>query len=36
MIVFFDSRLFHEVLPVRVAPGAYEDGRFTLNGWLHQ
>ena len=36
MIVFFDSRLFHEVLPVRVASGAYEDGRFTLNGWLHR
>ena len=36
MVVFFDSRLSHEVLPVRVPSGAYEDGRFTLNGWLHQ
>lgn len=36
MVVFFDSRLSHEVLPVRVASGDYEDGRFTLNGWLHQ
>ena len=36
MVVFFDSRLSHEVLPVRVPSGAYEDGRFTLNGWLHR
>jgi Rps23 Pro-64 3,4-dihydroxylase Tpa1-like proline 4-hydroxylase len=36
MVVFFDSRLMHEVLPVRVSSGAYEDGRFTLNGWLHR
>jgi SM-20-related protein len=34
MIVFFESRLMHEVLPLRVPSGAFEDGRFTLNGWL--
>jgi SM-20-related protein len=36
LVVFFDSRLAHEVLPVRVPSGTYEDGRFTLNGWLHR
>ena len=36
MIVFFDSRLMHEVLPLHVPTGAFEDGRFTLNGWLHR
>jgi SM-20-related protein len=36
MVVFFDSRLAHEVLPVRVPSGDYADGRFTLNGWLHK
>lgn len=36
MIVFFDSRLMHEVLPLHVPSGAFEDGRFTLNGWLHR
>lgn len=35
-ILFFDSRLMHEVLPVQVASGAFEDGRFTLNGWLRR
>jgi len=36
MIVFFESRLMHEVLPLHVPTGAFEDGRFTLNGWLHR
>ncbi len=36
MIVFFESRLLHEVLPLHVPSGAFEDGRFTLNGWLHR
>ena len=35
-IVFFDSRLMHEVLPVQVPSGAFEDWRFTVNGWLHR
>jgi SM-20-related protein len=36
MIVFFDSRLMHEVQPLKVPSGAFEDGRFTLNGWLNR
>ncbi|MEJ0016251.1 MAG: 2OG-Fe(II) oxygenase [Acetobacteraceae bacterium] len=35
-IVFFDSRLMHEVLPVSIPSGAFEDSRFTMNGWLHR
>lgn len=35
-IVFFDSRLIHEVLPVSVPSGAFEDWRFTVNGWLRR
>lgn len=35
-IVFFLSRYLHEVLPVRCPSGAFADGRFTINGWLHQ
>jgi SM-20-related protein len=34
--VFFDSHLMHEVLPVSVPSGAFEDWRFTVNGWLHR
>lgn len=34
-IVFFDSRCLHEVLPVRCSSKAFEDGRFTVNGWIH-
>lgn len=36
MIVFFESHLLHEVLPLHVPSGRFEDGRFTLNGWLHR
>jgi Rps23 Pro-64 3,4-dihydroxylase Tpa1-like proline 4-hydroxylase len=36
MIVFFESRLMHEVLPLHVRSGAFEDCRFTLNGWLQR
>lgn len=36
MIVFFDSRLLHEVLPLHVPSGTFEDARFTLNGWLQR
>lgn len=35
-LVFFDSHLMHEVLPVSVPSGAFEDWRFTINGWLHR
>lgn len=33
-IVFFDSRCKHEVMPVSCPSRRFEDGRFTLNGWL--
>ena len=35
-LVFFDSKCFHEVLPVRVPSGLFEDNRFTINGWIHE
>ena len=35
-LVFFDSKSFHEVLPVRVPSGLFEDNRFTINGWIHE
>ncbi|MEM1426093.1 MAG: 2OG-Fe(II) oxygenase [Cyanobacteria bacterium P01_H01_bin.130] len=35
-IVLFDSRVKHEVLPVACASHAFEDSRFTLNGWLRR
>jgi Rps23 Pro-64 3,4-dihydroxylase Tpa1-like proline 4-hydroxylase len=35
-IVFFDSRLMHEVLPVACPSGAFAEARFTLNGWLRR
>lgn len=34
-IVFFPSPLVHEVRPVSVPSGAFEDSRFTVNGWVH-
>jgi Rps23 Pro-64 3,4-dihydroxylase Tpa1-like proline 4-hydroxylase len=36
LIVFFDSRLMHEIMPVSCPSDAFEDGRFTLNGWLRR
>lgn len=30
----FPSWANHEVLPVIVPSGAFEDSRFTINGWL--
>lgn len=33
-IVLFPSGFWHEVLPVQVPSGAWEDGRWTINGWL--
>lgn len=35
-IVFFLSRYLHEVRPVSCPSGAFADGRFTINGWLHE
>jgi len=35
-MVVFPSWLRHEVLPVRVPSGAWMDGRFTVNCWLHR
>ena len=35
-LIFFPSSAQHEVSLVRCASGAYEDGRFTLNGWVNR
>lgn len=35
-IVFFQSDLMHEVLPVVCPSQAFVDSRFTLNGWVHR
>lgn len=35
-MVFFDSRMRHEVRPVACPSGRFEDGRFTLNGWVRR
>lgn len=35
-LVVFPSWLRHEVLPVRVPSGAWLDGRFTINCWVHR
>lgn len=34
-IVFFNSRCFHEVLPIHCPSEKFADSRFTVNGWLH-
>jgi hypothetical protein len=34
-IVFFPSSMLHEVEEVRCSSRAFEDSRFTANGWLH-
>ncbi len=31
---FFRSELLHEVIPTYVPSGAFEDSRFTVNGWI--
>jgi Rps23 Pro-64 3,4-dihydroxylase Tpa1-like proline 4-hydroxylase len=33
-IVLFQSHCLHDVLPVRCPSRRFEDGRFTVNGWL--
>lgn len=35
-ILFFDSSVPHEVLPVRGRSDRFEAARFTVNGWIHQ
>jgi Rps23 Pro-64 3,4-dihydroxylase Tpa1-like proline 4-hydroxylase len=35
-VLFFASHCHHEVLPVRVPSGRFEDGRFTVNGWVRR
>lgn len=35
-IVFFQSHSFHEVLPITCPSGAFEDSRFTINGWVRR
>ena len=34
MMLFFPSRLVHEVLPMACPSRQFADGRFTLNGWV--
>ncbi len=34
-LVLFRSETLHEVMPVEARSGRAEDGRFTLNGWIH-
>jgi len=33
-MVFFNSSILHEVKPVICPGGIFENGRFTLNGWI--
>ena len=35
-LVFFPSAYYHEVLPVHSDGDAFENARFTINGWLHR
>ncbi len=35
-IIFFDSRLMHEVLPIVCPSRVFDHSRFTLNGWLRR
>ena len=34
-IVFFPCSLLHEITPIKCSSQAFADGRFTINGWLH-
>jgi SM-20-related protein len=34
-IIFFPSSALHEILPVQCPSHRFDDGRLTLNGWLH-
>jgi SM-20-related protein len=35
-LVVFLSKHLHEVRPIRCASRRFEDGRFTVNGWVHR
>ena len=35
-LVVFQSRIYHEVRPVHCATRAFEDSRFTINGWIRR
>jgi Rps23 Pro-64 3,4-dihydroxylase Tpa1-like proline 4-hydroxylase len=35
-VICFASSKLHEVLPIRCRSRAFEDSRFTLNGWVHR
>lgn len=35
-LIFFPSWAFHQVTPIQLATNRYDEGRFTLNGWLHK
>jgi hypothetical protein len=35
-LLLFDASTKHEVKPVSCRSGRFEDGRFTLNGWVHR
>ncbi|MDH4744513.1 2OG-Fe(II) oxygenase [Sphingomonas sp. CBMAI 2297] len=35
-MIFFDSSIPHEVLPVRAPTDGFGAARFTVNGWIHQ
>jgi Rps23 Pro-64 3,4-dihydroxylase Tpa1-like proline 4-hydroxylase len=35
-LIFFDSRLWHEVQQVNCNSYDFMDSRFTLNGWMHR
>nr|WP_256386659.1 2OG-Fe(II) oxygenase [Hydrocoleum sp. CS-953] len=35
-IIFFPSRYLHEVLPVSCPTKAFENSRFTFNGWIRR
>jgi Rps23 Pro-64 3,4-dihydroxylase Tpa1-like proline 4-hydroxylase len=34
LLIFFPSRVFHEVLPVVCGSDEFTDSRFTVNGWI--
>jgi Rps23 Pro-64 3,4-dihydroxylase Tpa1-like proline 4-hydroxylase len=35
-LVLFPSHALHEICKVKAPSGRVEDGRFTLNGWVHR
>jgi SM-20-related protein len=35
-VIFFLSSIHHEVLPVKCPSQSFQDGRFTVNGWIYR